>query len=310
MKNPQTSDSSASQTTQSSHPSLPDSSLLTPSSLSGNSQTLMPAPKPVTPRHDREIPTIDEKALNKLLQYVAGGEQDKAEELIKKDKNLLLHAGTVKDLSGREFKGITAFQYALWAMDWHMWTMIQKYLPKEAQAEQCQALEDKDMVYGKHFDLQPLIRVLKTYVDNAQKVWHYDQRATDYWCKVVGGAQKLLPAHVVNEYCQGDRPFEPCPQEWEMKLPRTREMDVWDSRQSKYIRGSWFVAPSPKDGLGLNFAFYRYNYGSREWGAAGWMGVAADLKALQSLWDTRTRQLKLLKSKLFPAASSSQVFGP
>ena len=62
----------------------------------------------------------DEKALNQLLQSVAEGEQDKAEEFIQKNKNLLLYPGTVKDLSGREFKQITAFQYALWALDWHI----------------------------------------------------------------------------------------------------------------------------------------------------------------------------------------------
>ena len=99
-------------------------------SLSGSPQTLMPPPKPT-------LKPLDQKSLSQLrqlLQYVAEGEQDKAEALIQTDKNLLLHAGTVKDLSGREFKPITAFQYALWAMDYHMWTMIQKYLPKEAQA--------------------------------------------------------------------------------------------------------------------------------------------------------------------------------
>ena len=82
-------------------------------------------------------PDVAQRSLGELLTYVADGEQDKAEELIRKDRNLLLHIGTVNDLSGREFKLITAFQYALWAMDWHMWTMIQKYLPQEAQANSC-----------------------------------------------------------------------------------------------------------------------------------------------------------------------------
>ena len=31
--------------------------------------------------------------------------------------------------------------------------------------------------------------------------------------------------------------------------------------KSEWVKGSWFIAPSSKDGLGLNFAFYRYNYG-------------------------------------------------
>jgi hypothetical protein len=275
--------------------------------LSSSSHTLIPAPKPL-------LKPVDAKALEQLLQFVAEGEQDKAEALIKKDQNLLLHAGTVTDLSGREFKGITAFQYALWALDWHIWTMIKKYLPLEAQAEQFAVLESKGTAHEKHFSLQPLTGALQTYVDNAEKVWKYDQRATDHWCKVVGGAQKALPAHVVNEYCRSDRPFEPCPQEWESRLPRTREMNVYDSTQSKTVKGSWYVAPSSKGGLGLNFAFCRYNFGAVfvvvESGAGGreW-AVLSDLKALQSLWKTRTQQLESLKSQLLSVTNQSQVLG-
>ncbi len=293
-------------------------------SLSGSSQTLMPPPKPT-------LKPLDQKSLSQLqqlLQYVAEGEQDKAEGLIQTDKNLLLYAGTVKDLSGREFKPITAFQYALWAMDWHMWTMIQKYLPKEAQAEQFQALESKGTAYGKHFNLQGLTGALQTYVDNVDKVWNYDQRAGDHWCKVVGGEQKLLPAHVVNEYCRPDRAFEPCPQEWQAKLPRTREVpEIWDSAQSKYVKGSWWFIPSSsnKDGLGLIYAFLRYKWlqgrgrcqgcdtmsgiSPLNGGDSVWKGVCADLKALQSLWKARTQQLELLQSQLSSTASYNQSLG-
>ncbi len=179
----------------------------------------MPAPKPA-------LKPVDQKTLGQLLRFVAEGEQDKAEELIKTDKNLLLHTGTVKDLSGREFKPITAFQYALWAMDWHMWKMIQKYLPAEQQREQFEVLETKGTSHGKHFSLQPLIGALQVYVDNAAKVWNYDQRATNHWCKVVGGAQRGVPAHVVNEYCREDRSFDPCPAFTEEKLPRIQQFQV------------------------------------------------------------------------------------
>ncbi|MBS0351103.1 MAG: protein kinase [Proteobacteria bacterium] len=276
--------------------------------LSSSPQTLMPAPKPL-------IKPVDQKSLSQLLQYVAEGEQDKAEELIKKDNNLLLHTGTVKDLSGREFKQITAFQYALWAMDWHMWTMIQKYLPKEAQSEQWQALESKGTAHGKHFSLKELTDALQVYVDNAEK-WNYDQRAEDQWCQKVGGAQTRLPVHVVNEYCRADRPFEPCPSEWEAKLTRTREVPyIWDSTQSKYVKGSWFISVSSKSVLGQTYAFLRYNgvcarTAVRRRGVR-WFGnrAAADLKALQSLWKTRTQQLELLRSQLLSVSSQSQVFG-
>jgi serine/threonine protein kinase len=284
-----------------------ESKKLTPPSSWG-SQSLLPAPRSA-------LKPVDQKDLSQLLRYVAEGEQDKAEALIQKDKNLLLHPGTLKDLSGREFKGITAFQYALWAMDYHMWTMIQKYLPKESQAEQLQVLESKGTAYGKHFSLKELTDALQVYVDNA-KTWNYDKRAISQWCQKVGGAQRRLPAHVVNEYCRIDRPFEPCPQEWESKLPRTREVpERWDSKQSKRIKGSWFVDPNSDDSLGFNFAFCRWQVGVDcvfDMGSTSWVNVGAvtDLKALQSLWKTRTQQLESLKSQMpvpKPTASSKQL---
>ena len=68
---------------------------------------------------------------------------------------------------------------------------------------------------------------------------------------------------------------------------------------------------SSKDGLGLTYAFLRYKarcvlVGR---GVRGWRGDAAvaDLKALQSLWKTRTQQLELLKSQLLSASSHSRV---
>jgi serine/threonine protein kinase len=265
-----------------------------PSVLSQSRFTIAPAPKPL-------LKPVDAKVLDQLLRFVAEGEQDKAEGLIQKDKNLLLHVGTVKDLSGREFKQITAFQYALWAMDYHMWTMIQKYLPKESQAEQLQTLESKGTAHGNHFSLKELTDALQVYA-NAEKVWQYDQRATDHWCKVVGGAQTRLPAHVVNEYCREDRPFEPCPQEWESKLPRTREVPlIWNSMQLNYTKGSWFIPFNAKNGLGLTYAFSRYNWEFDRGPMGATMSVGcgeADLKALQSLWKTRTQQLELLASQL------------
>ncbi|MDP4105105.1 MAG: protein kinase [Bacillota bacterium] len=255
------------------------------------------APKPVIPQLDRGIPPVDAKALEQLLRLVTEGEQDKAEALIQKDRNLLLHAGTVTDLSGREFKQITGFQYALWAMDWHMWKMIQKYLPEEQQREQFEVLETKGTAHGKHFSVQPLIGALQTYVDNADKVWKYDQRATDHWIKVVGGAQKLLPAHVVDEYCHPKRAFDPCPDFKENDLPRSRICEVYDGGQ--WIKGEWFTSKYNGGAVGEKFAFVR---GGGE--LYGWQVCEArvecvcDLKALQSLSKTRIQQLELLASQL------------
>ncbi|MBS0350040.1 MAG: hypothetical protein JSR33_02440, partial [Proteobacteria bacterium] len=161
--------------------------------------------------------------------------------------------------------------------------------------------------HGHHFSLKELTDALQVYVDNYNR-WDSSQ-GSNHWCKKVGGAQTRLPAHVVNEYCRADRAFEPCPSEWESKLPRTQEVPrLWDSTQSKYIKGSWFIPPSAEDGLGLTYAFLRYTehlesesapgYGFFVWMAEKEELCRADLKALQSLWKTRTQQLKLLQSQL------------
>jgi ankyrin repeat protein len=266
-----------------------------------------------------QLPMGDAKPLEQLLKFVAEGEQDQAEALIKKDSKLLLAAGKVTDLSGRTFDNITAFQYALWAMDYHMWTMIQKYLPKEAQAEQHAALESKGTAHGKHFDLQPLLEALKTYVDNFDS-WNWHQRE-EQWCKKVGGAQKLLPAHVVNEYCRRDRPFDPCPAEWASPLPRTRAVEVFIN--FNWVEGSWFTPPTPSESLGVSFALRRAgkqcgrgvvygapaDVGARSGRRDELKCVRADLKTLQALWTARTQQLNSLADTLGVESQSTLQVG-
>jgi TPR repeat protein len=269
-------------------------------------------PKPV-PQKSAAPVVVDEKALGQLLKCVAEGEQNQAEALIKKDSKLLLAAGKVTDLSGRTFDNITAFQYALWAMDYHMWTMIQKYLPTEAQAKQHTMLESKGTAHGKHFDLQPLLEALKTYVD---KHGTFFFNGVKHWSKKVGGAQKLLPAHVVNEYCRRDRQFKPCSSKWTSPLPRSRAVF-----NSELDNGSWFTPFSPSESLGVSFAFYR----SAGWGrlamasaatsdggiaACGAAWPAEDLKSLQSLWNARTEQLKSLADSLAAESQSTLQVSP
>ena len=188
-----------------------------------------------------------------------------------------------------------------------MWTMIQKYLSQEMQVQQLQALETTGTLYGHHFSFTDLINALQTYVDNVTTVWKFGQPAKDHWCTVVGKAQKLLPAHVVNEYTRPDRHFEPCPTEWKSLLPRTRDIELWDSTQSKYVKSTWFIDRSSSEGPGKTYAFLRYNSLPSAWGTGcgitrslcvgKWL-VQTDLQALQALWKTRTEQLQQLKSEL------------
>jgi hypothetical protein len=127
-----------------------------------------------------------EMAVGKLLTHVARGEQDQAEAMLKENPNLLLHQGNVTDYSGRKFYNITAFQYALWAYDRHMWNMLLKYFPgnkieeKDHALEQLQKLENRYGYWGRHYD------------------WGIAR-------KISNESQKLVPAHVANEYCRLDR---------------------------------------------------------------------------------------------------------
>ena len=83
---------------------------------------------------------LEAKREAEFLTHVTKGEQRQAEKMLKKNRYLGLAAGTVTDHANRKFNDITGFQYAVWALDWHMWTMIQKYLPEKAAQSQAQGL--------------------------------------------------------------------------------------------------------------------------------------------------------------------------
>ncbi len=161
-----------------------------------------------------------------FLRLVAEGEQDKAEAMLKANPRLGLAAGSVTDLSKRTFKNITALQYALWALDWNMWLMLLKYIPRDEAQLQAMALDENGTEHGKRFDFSQLLGAYQTYEQNYD-AWYKTKNweaIKTHWCQQVGGAQLLLPAHVVNEYCRPDRAFYPLPDFKQEGLPRVREV--------------------------------------------------------------------------------------
>jgi serine/threonine protein kinase len=162
-----------------------------------------------------------------FLRLVAEGEQDKAEAMLKANPRLGLAAGSVTDLSKRTFKNITGLQYALWALDWNMWLMLLKYIPREEAQLQAMALDENGTEHGKHFDFSPLLNAYQTSEQN-YSAWYKAnnwEAVEIHCCKQVGGAQLLLPAHVINEYCRLDRAFYPVPNFNQEGLPRVREVN-------------------------------------------------------------------------------------
>lgn len=206
----------------------------------------------------KPAPRVSYNDLEEFLRLVAGGEQNQAEAMLKNNPNLALVPGDVTDLSKRTFTNITAFQYSVWALDWHMWTMIRKYLPDEVAREQAQGFETGSWVKGSYLPwreshgvhaqglLDNLIQAYQTTIDlyNAKKYAEGDKA----WVKQVGGAQLLLPTHVINEYCHPTRPFYPLPNFKDVAaLPRSRTID----------EGEWFTASYLGGKLGEKFACYR-----------------------------------------------------
>jgi hypothetical protein len=71
----------------------------------------------------------------------------------------------VAGLSKRVFTHLTAFQYVLWALNWHIGKMLLKSLPLEVATHQLLELEiEEGTVQGKCFDLSTLKSALATFV--------------------------------------------------------------------------------------------------------------------------------------------------
>ncbi|WED42037.1 hypothetical protein [Legionella cardiaca] len=71
--------------------------------------------------------------VTQLLLRTAQGKEDSVKQLFELAPaciRYLIAKSDVEDYSGRRFKNISAFQYALWSWDWHMWEMMLAALEK------------------------------------------------------------------------------------------------------------------------------------------------------------------------------------
>jgi tRNA A-37 threonylcarbamoyl transferase component Bud32 len=255
-----------------------------PAMLTQFNQTAKPSPK------------VKASDLREFLRLVVEGGQDEAEAMLKSNPTLALLPGDVTDLSKRTFTNITGFQYAVWALDWRMWTMIRKHLPDEAAREQVQGFETGAWVksHGVHAQqlLDNLVKALQLTIDlyNAKKIIECDKA----WVQQVGGAQLLLPAHVINEYCSPTRSFSPVPNFRDaVILPCARAVG----------KGEWFTATYNGGKLAEKFAVVR---GPRVWdgcaAVSDWRFApdwpCSDRDSVRALSSTRTAQREELIAEL------------
>jgi ankyrin repeat protein len=228
-----------------------------------------------------------------FLKHIVSGQSGEAEAMLKQNVGLALVAGTVTDLSQRKFKRITGFQYAVWALDWQMWKMLLKYLPKEAAQEQVRGCETGPWIamHDVHAGglIQGLINALQKSIDVCD-LWSFEQCA-QRWVQHVGGAQLLLPVHVLQEYCQSNRPFAPCPN-FSTDYELERELPAW-------LDNALETQSDPGKTWGM------YRGGDRTAGAVICLRVRSplcqDQSALVELLRTRIQQRKTLFAELVDA---------
>jgi len=211
-----------------------------------------------------------------LALLVAHGNEETIKRLFTLLPELLKSLVTltyVTDYSNRIFTKISPFQYALWTMDWHMWDMMLDSLLQafnegytEAEAIREEMLRQYKEVVGTHgvdytlngetiraephFDVEPLINALDTYV-NSFDSWDWQKREW-YWCKVIGQLQRLVPVHIAKQYCDeksfDDGKLFPCSN-------YSQSLKIYNFLSNDME--SWF----PLSRLGLDFAIYANAYG-------------------------------------------------
>lgn len=236
-----------------------------------------------------------DKLIPQFLDHVCKGEEAAVRKMLSLTPQLALEKGTIVDYAGRRFENITAFQYALWALDKYMWKTIRVALTNEQAAAQfTEHHESKDLAYveknGRHFDLSPLKKAMQVTIDNLLN----DKQDSKQWIKDVGGAQALLPVHMIEEiYCQNEYLLSPIP-----------EFD-----QATLKRGAFYYDRSPifpiqKDKeLGSEFALIRggdeYTSKCEDYPTAGKKAtIELNLADLTKLYEVRMDDYNMLKLEL------------
>lgn len=250
-----------------------------------------------------------------LLHNVPRGKHELIAAILKKNSHSILKRGNIRDCSGREFCNITAFEYAVWALDKHMWSLIISSIPEnnesigllEALIAQYTQLKQSGVTYrldGKiitetHFSLNnTIIKAIKTYIE-ALKTQNCGTLSCDVfnklWVEGIGGNQKLLPVHVVHEYCSNVF-FVPQPDFIDKPSALTQFFNAITGKNE-----SWFSSK-----LGTDIAIWKGNgyksTGCGKGNAYHLMGLAFglehDLVALECLNTTRLNDFTSLESVL------------
>ncbi|MDP1602047.1 MAG: F-box protein [Legionella sp.] len=256
-------------------------------------------------------PMID---VRKLLHHVTRGEHDAVKAMLKKDISLMFKRGVVTDCSGRKFENVSPFEYAMWALDKHMWAAMIACIPQSEESKQIVEILIKQYnkvntigvtyklngqtITEKHFDFEnTIIKELQTQVDsiNAPGERTNWDAINKQWRDGVSGAQKRLPMHIVDEYCSNE-PFHPVPK-FTSQPKSSKQFYNWATDKNE----NWFSVDSKSS---VDFAIYKSGAGAvggvvtRRAPHACWGGSQYALAAMKALYEVRTNDFIDLNSQL------------
>lgn len=229
------------------------------------------------------LDNIKAEKVGELFKYVAIGDVTKAESLLKHFPLLTLASGQLMDPSHREFNHITAFQYALWALDLDMCEMLAKYLPPTALKQQLETHEAKtDHAHGKYYRFETLKTALAEYINNVDELSAGE--CINFWCKRVGMTQKNIPAWLAKKYCQKDNSF--------LQDPYTLSNPFRFYNSMTGSNASWYPLEL-SGGLGDTLAVLRNGPGPKciGVGAAWKMSAEADLSEMTQWCAEREKKM-------------------
>jgi hypothetical protein len=244
-----------------------------------------------------------------LLKVVRGKLDEEMKKLVQLHPELPFLKGDVTDISGRQFKEISAIQYLTWELRINdilkMLEWLLECLPKNERrkALKLQFLDELNNVslnrvtynlnysYKKYIIIREMnydflvLEALKIYVDN-YKHWNNTQREK-WWCEIVGGTERKMPVSLVYRMCTSKSLTE------DKTVKRSMEFFNCSDKKPQ----NWFESK-----LGWNVAIYHSNQAEDKKVPSKWSAYGVKLvepsKAkdnLDELTALRDRMLKGLE---------------
>jgi len=281
--------------------------------------------KPILDRRKRE-----HVAVHKVLYHLVRGEYEAVCALLTNNIDLLYKMSSITDLSGRTFEKISPFQYALWSLNKHAWNKMLECIPRtkegnevldnlmsQYKALQIEADEDtpeikeeipqskgvtytlnEKVITEPHYDFA-IIDALRKHA-NADYNSENKPAIDKQWREEVGGAQRLLPLHIMDEYCSNGV-FFPIPDFNDPPEITQDTFDNWTSLENNLpLKEKVYSHGKIHSQIGVDIALYKGQGGlNGVITAGGNTGPASqDLDAMEALFSVRMEDFEQLEGQL------------